>query len=177
MSTLDLTKRKNIKEGLWVEIETEQGFFQGVVVKILSKQGNSSGVKVKLSTGQVGHVKKLLSLNELKKESFKFWNTLLNQKYITALYDTKEKRLVEESRFSRLTQKQDVIGFLFSDVATAKKFIEESTTYQGGRYNIKTLKRNKLIAEQFSMATCFIADNKRKISKESLQQLQYALKI
>ena len=176
MAELDVTKRNNLVEGLIVDISVGEEMVRGVIKKILSKSSNSKGIKVELMTGEVGYVKYVPTKNELRLESFKYWNSLLQGRIFT-IYDNTNKKYVEISRLDKFTGKQEVSGLLFSSKELADEFVKNSPTYNTKQYTVRTVKSSKGLSENFPSATSFRGDVKRKISAEKLNELQYNLSL
>lgn len=175
--SIDLTKRSNVRTGLMVEIASGEQLHKGIVVEILSKGGNSDGIKVKLSTGEVGNVKRLVSKQEVRLESFKFWNLFLNANRIFSIYDNEVGHFLEIDRISKITGKREVVSLLFDAHGTATAFLKGNPNYSSPRYSVRPIKKNKPLIEHFSKTTHFVGNNSRKISIDSLKDLTYKLSI
>lgn len=176
MTELDITKRSNLVEGLIVDISVGEEIVRGVIKKILSKNSNSKGIKVELMTGEVGCVKYVPTKNELRLDSFKYWNSLLQGRIFT-IYDNTNKKYLEISRLDKFTGTQELSGLLFSSKDLADEFVKNSSTYNSKQYTIRTVKSSKTLSENFPTATSFRGDIKRKISAEKLNELQYNISL
>lgn len=177
MTELDVTKRNNLVEGLIVDISISEGeMIRGVIKRILSKTSNAKGVKVELMTGEVGSVKYVPTKNELRLESFKYWNSLLQGRIFT-IYDNLNKKYIEVSRADKFTGGQEISGLLFSTKELADDFIKNSPTYNSKQFTVRSVKNSKTLLENFPSSTSFRGDVKRKISAEKLNELQYNISL
>lgn len=170
MDFFDATKLKNIVIGLYVGIiddkerylEGDAEIRRGYVKKILSKSDNKKGIKVKLSNGRVGRVFEIYSKNQIRAESFKFYNTLFYLKNVYSLYHKKNKDFITlKSRNGK--GEIENIAFIFSSREKAENIMKKINSKD---IILKRLSKKDTLAHNFDSLKVdkFLIDNERKVS-------------
>lgn len=172
---IDVTKLKNIVIGLYVGIiddserylEDEAPIRRGYVKKILSKSDNDKGIKVLLTNGRKGRIEEIYSKYEIKKENFKFYNKFFHSKKIFTLWDKKNGKYVVIMRQNKITNKNEMVSFLFSDIEVGREYVKKLNNKD---IVIKGINSKIKVTDNFKDLGIkkFIIDNKKKTSCENL---------
>lgn len=176
---IDVSKRENIKVGMLVEIVKEedketQELTRGFIAEIISTKSNKKGVKVRLTTGEVGRVKKLITVDQLKTENFKFWNIFFYLPKIYSIWDSKERKYLVIDHLNKNTGKIEKTALLFDSKEEATKFLKSTKYGQDKNFVVNELNRRKRIHENFKTLTidCFRVNLTKKLTYDKLIELE-----
>lgn len=175
---LDNTKRDNIVVGLLVDIvedknKNNQELTRGYIKRIISNKDCKKGIKVELTNGAVGNIKEVPTRNEIKKETFKFYNEFFYLENLYVIWDKKNKRYYIMNRTNKLTYEIEKTLLIFSTVEEASKIIK-GTPLESKDYMIRPIRRNKFLYLFFKDydIDMFSINTKRKVSFEKMKELE-----
>lgn len=175
---LDTTKKDNIVVGLLVDIvedknKNTQELTRGYVKRIISNKDCKKGIKVELTNGAIGNVKEVPKLNEVKKETFKFYNEFFYLDYLYVIWDRTKKEYYIMNRLNKLNYQVEKTLLIFSSEEEAKNTIK-GTPLDSKDYMIRPIKRNKPIVKFFKdyNIDVFSINTKRKLSFEKMKELE-----
>ncbi|AMN31274.1 DUF2196 domain-containing protein [Clostridium perfringens] len=176
---LDERKIKNIVIGLYVgiiddkekKLGDEAPIRRGYVKKILSKEDNEKGIKVELSNGRKGRVYEIYSKNDIRKETFKFYNEFFYEKRIYSLWDKTKNKYVLSIADNKITNAKELVAFLFSNDDKAKEFLKK---LNNKNICIKAVSRKIKVAENFKGMNIskFRINDERNIAYEKLVDIE-----
>lgn len=149
MNKLDTTIRKNIKVGMYVEIKiTNRVIEKGLVLNILSRTDNQSGIKVELTSGSIGHIVEIYTLDKIKLENFKFYNRFIFEPFIYSIWDKtkKEYLIINYKHHSMLNEYNSII---VADNKEDLNKIIDLLTLDKRKFIINRLKSNSSISKSF----------------------------
>lgn len=166
---IDITDRKVIKSGMYVDITTEKNEVKrGYIKQILTRENNNKPLKVELTDGNTGRILGVPSKIDLEKENFKFYNLFLNESHICALYDRKEDQCYMSKTETPSGVKSTI--YLFSDSREAKELLKGSK-FDNKNYYIRPIKRTDYIVKLY-ISDYYVIDLKKKISMENLEIME-----
>ena len=175
---LDNTKKNHIVVGLLVDIvedknKATQELTRGYVKRIISNKDCKKGIKVELTNGAIGHVKDAPKLNEVKKETFKFYNEFFYLDYLYVIWDKVNKRYYIMNRVNKLNYEIEKTLLIFSSEEEAKKIIK-GTPLDSKDYMIRPIRRNKPLVKFFKDydIDVFSINTKRKLSFKKMKELE-----
>lgn len=175
---IDVSKRSNIKYGMLVEIVDEkdketQELTRGFIQEIISKESNKKGIKVRLTTGEEGRIKKVITIDELKSENFKFWNIFFYLPKIYSIWDSKERKYIVIDHLNKSTGKIEKTALLFENASDANEF-KKTTKYKDKNFRVNEINRKKRIYENFKTLTidCFRVNLTKKINYDRFVELE-----
>lgn len=176
---IDLSKRTNIKHGMLVEIVDEkdketQELTRGFIQDIISKESNKKGIKVRLTTGEEGHIKKVITTDELKSENFKFWNIFFYLPKIYSIWDSKERKYLLIDHINKTTGQLEKTGLLFDSKEEATKFLKSTKYGKDKNFIVNELNRKKRIYENFKTLSvdCFRINLTKKLTYDKFVELE-----
>lgn len=175
---MDPTKKNNIVIGLLVDIvqnkhKETQELTRGYVKRIVSNKDSKKGIKVELTNGTIGNVKEVPKLNDIKKETFKFYNEFFYLDYLYVIWDKKLKTYYIMNRMNKLTYEYEKTLLIFSSKEEAENVIK-GTSLDSKDYMIRSIKRNKPLAVFFKDLNIdvFSINTKRKLTFKKLKELE-----
>ena len=176
---IDVTIKDNICVGLVVEIvedknKATQELTQGCIKRVISNKDCKKGIKVELTNGAIGHVKGVPSKSEIKKETFKFYNTFFYQDTIYGIWDKAKNKFLVLERINRITNNIEKTMLLFSSSEIAEEKIK-GTSLDNKNFSIRTLrKKNKSIDKFFKDydIDVYSIDMNRKLTKLRMKELE-----
>lgn len=169
---IDVTVKKNLMIGLYVEVHTStEDVERGYIQEILSQSNNKKGIKVRLTNGIEGRVQYVFSKHEIKAENFKFYNLFFFAPTVYSLWNKKTKSYVSINRLNQIYRNYENIAFLFTTKEKAKKLIT-GTELDSPDIQIKSINRKKPIVEVFKNKEVdkFTIDGERKLSFEKMKE-------
>ncbi|MFJ8528301.1 DUF2196 domain-containing protein [Bacillus sp. NPDC094106] len=169
---IDVTVKKNLIKGLYVEILTSnEDTERGYIKEILSQSNNKKGIRVKLTNGIEGRVQYVFSKHEIKAENFKFYNLFFFQPNIYSLWNKKMRTYVTINRLNQIYKNYEQTAFLFTTKEKAKGLIA-GTELDNPDIQIKSISRKKPIVESFNhiQVDKFSIDGERKLSFEKMKE-------
>ncbi|NLZ35802.1 MAG: YwbE family protein [Clostridiales bacterium] len=180
---VDVTIKDNICIGLVVDIvedknKSSQIITQGCVKRIISNKDCKKGIKVELTNGAIGHIKGIPSKNDIKKETFKFYNIFFYQEYIYSIWDKKNNKFLVLNRLNKLKNKVEKTILLFSSNEIANEKIK-GTSLDNKNFSIRSIRRkNKTINNFFKNyeVDYYSIDTTRKLSKEKMEEYEKRFK-
>ena len=165
---LDLTKRKTFKKGMYVHIRiTDDKESQGYIKSIDTMSDNEKGIKVTLTNGEKGKVIHVPTVNEIKKESFKFYNLFFYSKELFSIYNIKERKYLNLSIVNKKNGIAENTIFIFTNREEANKAIE-LFELDNKIYNLNKLKTSNNILNAFKTLQYDVVriNMNRKLTKE-----------
>lgn len=147
---IDVTKRKNIKKGLYVKVKTSDNKeTKGYVYDILSKTDSKNGIRVIITSELTkckieGNVVAVPSKAEIQKEVFKFYNIFFSQKEYYSIIDCNQNFYVH-TLYKGNIQKSMVV--VFSNHLDAVKFLDK---LKESELTIKRISKKNLLQNNFS---------------------------
>lgn len=176
---VDVTLRANIVVGLMVDIvedknKATQELTMGCVKRIISNKDCKKGIKVELTNGAVGHVKGIPSKNDIKKETFKFYNVFFYQEKIYAVWDKKKKQFLVLDRRNKMNNKIERTMLLFSSDEIARDKIK-GTSLDDRNFLIRPIRRkSKYITAFFKNydIDVYSIDLERKLTSLKMKELE-----
>lgn len=166
---------KLIKIGMLVEIQvekTQDTLKVGHVVEVLSHSNSQKGVRVKLKDGTIGRVTYIPSKDEIKKEQFKYMNSILYERQVLYSFWDNVNR-----RYFTTNYRSKVSSFIFSDKDEAEAFMK-SKFQEPHNFTVNPINRKKLIVENFEVlgVEFFILDKTTGISFKDLKEKEEEFK-
>ena len=178
--SIDITMKKNFRPGMLVEIETEEDkvrdtVTRGVIVKVLSKGNQEKGIKVELDTGEVGRVYSVPTKDEMRRETFKFYNTFFFLPKIYSVWHKKEKKYYTLAYPSKSGNEKT--AFLFVDKGEGERLME-MMNLSATEYIVKEINRKKFIHENFKTleVDTYRINLNRKLTADKLKELEQYFK-
>lgn len=176
---IDVTVKDNICIGLVVDIVSEQDkatqkITNGCVKKIISNKDCKKGIKVELTNGIIGHIKGIPSKNEVKKDTFKFYNTFFYQEYVYAIWDKSKKKFLILDRVNRINGRLEKTMLIFSSSEIATEKIK-GTSLDNDNFSIRSLRRKNKSFDKFFKdydIDVYSIDMSRKLTKEKMKELE-----
>lgn len=169
---IDVTVKKNLIVGLYVEVQTSTGEIErGYIKEILSQSNNKKGIRVRLLNEIEGRVQYVFSKHEIKAENFKFYNLFFFEPCIYSLWDKRTRTYLTINRKNSVYKNYENLAFLFTTKEKAKKLIT-GTELDIPDIQIKTINRKKPIVEVFKDKGIdkFTIDGERKLSFEKMKE-------
>ena len=175
---IDVTLRENILVGLMVDIVEDknketQEITMGYVKRVVSNKDCKKGIKVELTNGAIGHVKGIPSKNDIKKETFKFYNIFFYQEKLYSIWDKKNKKFLVLNRKNKINNKFEKTILLFSSEEIAIEKIK-GTSLANKNFLIRPIRRNKFIYEFFKNydIDVYSINLERKLTKLKMKELE-----
>lgn len=172
---IDITKRRNIVNGLYVIIQSDDGKeYKGYVKKVLSKGDSSKGIKVIISSTVTsslveGIVIDVPSKNDIRKETFKFYNLFFSGKeYYSIINENNEYILYDIS--NNIGKKKAIL--LFTNISTAKNFLSNNKQFKS--FNLKRVSKKNTLQYNFEKLTFdyYLLDNCKLVNKHKFNELE-----
>lgn len=178
---IDVTLKENIVIGLLVDIvedrnKVSQELTRGYVRRVISNKDCKKGIKVELSNGAIGHVKGVPSRNDVKKDTFKFYNIFFYQEKIYSLWDKKANKFLVLNRSNNGRLEKTILLFSKEEIASSKI---KGTSLDNRNYVIRPIRRkNKLIVDFFKNydIDVFSIDLTRKVTVIKMKELEKKFK-
>lgn len=176
---MDNTKRSHIKIGMWVDIVLKKDqptgiLTRGQVGKILTNKAvHPRGIKVMLKDGQVGRVQKILSQDEIREETRRFYENFFSLPAVYGLFNLTTQSFVIFRYTNPKTQAVEKTALLFEKKKDLEEFIY-GTHYYKGDYVAMSIPKNESILNHFLpfFVDYFRINGERKISAENLLKLE-----
>lgn len=144
---IDITKRKNIKEGMYVKIKTHNNNeVNGYVKRIISKNNDKNGIRVIIKSSLTNSIEEgviidVPSKNDVKKEVFKFYNLFFSEKEFYSFIDCNNNFLL-----LNISNEKKAIC-IFSNALKAKEFLEKYGL--NNKYSLKRIGKKNYLCGNF----------------------------
>lgn len=172
----EFPKRSQLKIGMLVEIHNNGKFHKGYIQKILSGQHTDKGVKVELHSGETGRVQRVITKEEVKKETFIFYNRILFSKSLFSIYDNENRRYftLKQSKNNGSSKH----AFLFESKEDAEACLQKMNRLGHSKLSVRAIPKNKEVYQTFKIAEAdvLIINHSRNVSVNVLEKLERKLK-
>lgn len=171
---IDITKVKNLKKGLYVEIEMDNGKrARGYIKEILTKNNNPNGIRVMVFSSLTnspleGIVVHVPSKNDVHKENFKYYNLFFSNKEFYSIVDCEgDFHIVKLNK--NTSSKQAVL--IFSKPDKAKEFLK---TLKDDSLSLKRISTRNMIQSNFSKVhhDCYLIDGIKLVQRIKFEELE-----
>lgn len=172
---IDVTKKRNIINGLYVKIKSDNGKeHKGYVTKIISKKDSENGIRVVISSTVTnslieGVVIDVPSKNDVHKEIFKFYNLFFSCKEYYSIIDKNNEYFLYS--VSKNSQNKKVI-LLFTSASTAKSFLSKKEIVD--EYNLKRISKKNTLQYNFESLAFdyYLLDNCKLVDRNKFNELE-----
>lgn len=147
VNKLDVTIKKNIKVGMYVEL-TSPNREKGLILKVLSRKDNQSGIKVELTSGVTGNIKEVYTLDKIKLENFKFYNRFIYEPFVYSIWD-KETRTYLIINYKHHSISESYFSVFLSDNKEDILEIIETLKLDKKRYIVNRIKNKESVSKSF----------------------------
>lgn len=179
MIRMEHTIRNNIKKGMWVDIVLKKDQKTGILTRgqvqrlLTNSQEHHRGIKVMLLDGQVGRVQNILTKEEVKEETLRFYEKFFSLPVVYSLFDLTRQRF-EVFRYTN--PKDNTVertALLFNTQQGLEEFIY-GTSYYHGDYVIKEIPKDESVVNKFLplFVEYFRINGERKVSIANLTELE-----
>lgn len=166
-----MIRRKQLKEGMLVDILVNNKKVRGYIKQIIPPRQTNQEIEVELRSGAVGIINNLVTRNELKQESFKFYNLFFHERHLLTIWNKYTKDTYKIQSKNPKTKQCESTVFIFSNEELANKILRK---LKDDDLAIRRISKQKLITENFinENVTHFRLDEQRRIGVKKLNALE-----
>ena len=156
-----MIRRKHLKVGMLVEIETNNQIIRGYIKQVIPPKQPNQPIEVELKSGVIGIIDRIVTTEDVKQESFKFFNLFFHSKHLLTIHH----------KFTKDIYSVNQTGYIFSEESIAIEVLRE---LNNDNLAIRRISRQKPLLENFKNTNInkFRLNEERIVTTQKLKSLE-----